>query len=103
VWNNRFSFFSYTEKSLGLHGIQAPGLSLEEYKRLLLHHIFAGACVEGPEVNGRTACHHFVRGFTSAKHMACSAFDLISSATSMQCSTENLLHTLHFLGLSTTF
>lgn len=47
------------QKSLSLHGIVVHGLSQDEYKSLLLQHIFGGGCIQGPDNNDRTACRHF--------------------------------------------
>jgi len=70
------------QESASLHGIVVFGLSLDEYKTIVLRHIFAGACVSGPDTKGCFACSHFAQGFTSAQEMIHSAFKIIGSATS---------------------
>ncbi len=86
------------QTSASLHGITVYGLSLDDYKCVLLRHIFAGACVDGPNVNDWTACHHFAQGFISAEHMSRSAFDIIQSASVTQRATQELLFLSHSLG-----
>ena len=91
------------QKALSLHGVVVHGLSHDEYKSLLLQHIFGGGCAQHPDVNDRTACHHFTRGFTSAMEMTHSAFQIMSSAKSNQRSTDELLFLFRALQLPTAF
>ena len=91
------------QKSLSLHGVVVHGLSQDEYKSLLLQHIFGGGCVQGPDNNDRTACRHFARDFASATEMTHSAFHIVSSAKSNERSTDELLFLFRSLRLETAF
>jgi len=91
------------QKSVSLHGIIVYSLSHDEYKSILLRHIFGGGCVQGPDNNDRTACHHFARGFNSPWKMTQFAFDVMSSAKSNQRSTDELLFLFRTLELKTAF
>jgi len=66
------------QKSVGLHGVTAYGLSIEEYRTILFRHIFSGACVQGADYVDRTACHHFAQGFSSSREMTRTAFDIMA-------------------------
>jgi hypothetical protein len=90
------------QKCLSLHGIVVYGLSHDDYKTILLRHIFGGRCIQGPRNNDRTACHHFAQNFTSLREMIRCAFEVISSAKSYQCSTDELLFLFRTLELTTT-
>jgi hypothetical protein len=86
--------------SVSLHGIVVHGLSHEGYRSILLRHVFGGDCLQGPFNNDRTACRYFAHNFNSPTEMTKTAFDIISSATSKERSTDELLslfHTLDFI------
>ena len=91
------------QKSVSLHGIVVYGLLHEDYKSILLRHIFGGGCVLGPDNNDRTACRHFAQDFTSPREMTRFAFDVMSSAKSNQQSTDELLFLFRTLELTTAF
>ena len=91
------------QKSVSLHGIVVYGLSHDEYKSILLRHIFGGGCVQGPDNNDRTACRHFAQNFTSPREMTQFAFEIISTAESTQRSTDELLFLFRALELTTAF
>jgi len=91
------------QKSVSLHGIVVYGLSHEEYKSILLRHIFGGGCTQGPDHNDRTACRHFAQNFTSPREMTTFAFNVMSSAKSNQRSTDELLFLFRTLELTTAF
>jgi len=91
------------QKSVSLHGIVLYGLSHEDYKTILLRHIFGGGCAQGPHNNDRTACRHFAQDFTSPRQITRFAFDVMSSAKSNQRSTDELLFLFHTLELTTAF
>ena len=91
------------QKSVSLHGIIVYGLTYDEYKHILLRHIFGGGCVQGPDNNDRTACRLFAHGFNSPQEMTRFAFDVMSSAKSNQRSTDELLFLFHALELESTF
>ena len=74
--------------SPSLYGIVVHGLSHEEYKDILLRHIFGGVCVQGPNKNVRSACRPFAQHFASPSEMTQFAFDIISSANSSQRCTD---------------
>ena len=91
------------QKSVSLHGVVVYGLSHEEYKSILLRHIFGGGCAQGPDHNDRTACRHFAQNFTSPRKMTRFAFNVMSSAKSNQRSTDELLFLFRTLELTTAF
>jgi hypothetical protein len=47
------------QKSLSLHGVVVHGLSQNEYKSLLLQHIFGGGCVQGRR-RTKNVCHALI-------------------------------------------
>jgi hypothetical protein len=75
------------------------GLSHEGYRSILLRHVFGGDCLQGPFNNDRTACRYFAHNFNSPTEMTKTAFDIISSATSKERSTDELLSLFHTLDL----
>ena len=91
------------QKSVSLHGIIVYGLSHEEYKSILLRHIFGGGCTQGPDHNDHTACRHFAQNFTSPREMTMFAFNVMSSAKSNQWLTDELLFLFCTLELTTAF
>jgi hypothetical protein len=91
------------QKSVCLHGIVVCGLSHEEYKTILLRHIFGGDCLQSPDNNDHTACRCFAQNLNSAREMTQSAFDMMSSARSNQRSTNELFFLFRALELTTAF
>jgi len=88
---------------VSLHGIVVYGLSHEDYKSILLRHIFGGGCAQGPDNNDHTACRHFAQDFTSPREMIQFAFDVMSTAKSKQRSADELLFLFRTLELTAAF
>ncbi len=91
------------QHNLTLHGITVFGLTVDEYRQLLLRHILVGDCMRGSENKDRTGCRHFRQGFSTANDIAASAFSTLLSATAAQRSTDDLLLVLKALNIKSTF
>ena len=91
------------QRNLTLHGVTVFGLTVDEYRQILIRHILVGDCMHGIEDKDRTACQHFRRGFSTANDMAASAFSTLLSATAAQRTTDDLLLVVKALNIKYAF
>jgi hypothetical protein len=86
------------KRSLELHAIPTSGMSLTQCRRVLLHHIAAGACADHAvdvSVNprpDRSACRALCQDFGCTAEMSKAVSNIVLNADYKLMSTESLSH-----------